>query len=206
MMRRFFYWLLRLVLLAALVLVIWAGWYVYRKGFTKKWRQFVSAEFRKRGVEISFSRLTLDPVHGLVARDVVIVDTKDHKKLAVINRIALDINFNNFLRGKPFLKGLDLRDARLSLPLDPSDPVEPDDCAVAFERASAASAVESDFPEPGGGADVRIPCHRFRTAHQSRRLSSGGTGRWRWYGRFGETREAGPVADRSDHTIERPAV
>ncbi|MEI8343288.1 MAG: hypothetical protein WCH43_17340, partial [Verrucomicrobiota bacterium] len=126
MMRRFFYWLLRLVLLATLILVVWAGWYVYRKGFTKKWKQFVSTEFRKRGVEISFSRLTLDPVHGLVARDVVIVDTKDHaKQLAVINRIALDINFNNFLRGKPFLKGLDLRDARLSLPLDPSDRSSP---------------------------------------------------------------------------------
>jgi hypothetical protein len=121
MMRRFFYRLLRLILLAALVMAIWAGWYVYRKGFTKKWRQFIATEFHKRGVEISFSRLTLDPVHGLVARDVVIVDNKDsNKTLAVINRIALDIDFISFMRGKPFLKALDLLDARLSLPIDPS--------------------------------------------------------------------------------------
>ena len=126
MNRRFFNRLLRILLLATLITTIWAGWYVYRKGFTRKWRQFVATEFHKRGVEIAFSRLTLDPVHGLVARDVVIQESRDPTKtMAVINRIALDINLNNFLRGKPFLNALDLRDARLSLPIAPSDPASP---------------------------------------------------------------------------------
>lgn len=126
MLRRLFYWLIRLVLLMSLVTTIWACWYVYRKGFTTKWKRFVSAEFHKYGVEISFSRLTLDPVHGLVARDVVIVDSHDStKKLAVINRIALDIDFINFARRKSFIKALDLLDARLALPLDPAVPSGP---------------------------------------------------------------------------------
>ena len=126
MKRRIFYWLIRLTVVAALALTAWAGWYVYHKGFTRKWRQFVTAEFHKRGVEISFTRLTLDPVHGLVARDVVIVDSADrNKRLADINRIALDINIINFLRGKPFIRALDLLDARLSLPLNPSNRTSP---------------------------------------------------------------------------------
>ena len=126
MPRRFFRRLFRFILLATLIFSIWACWYVYRKGFTRKWRQFVAAEFEKRGVEISFSRLTLDPVHGLVARDVIIGESKDHREtLARINRIALDINLNNFLRGKPFINALDLHDAHLWLPLSPTDPASP---------------------------------------------------------------------------------
>jgi len=126
MTRRFFRRLLRFLLLATLIVSIWACWYVYRKGFTRKWRQFVTAEFQKRGIEISFSRLTLDPVHGLVARDVIIGEFKEHREtLAVINRIALDINLNNFLRGKSFINALDLHDARLTVPLIPADPASP---------------------------------------------------------------------------------
>ena len=105
---------------------LWGGWYAYNRGFTKKWRLFVESEFHKRGVELYFSRLTLDPFQGLVARDVKIFDAKDHTKvLAVINRIVLDINYGNLVHGEPFLNGIDLRDARLVLPVDPADPDSP---------------------------------------------------------------------------------
>ena len=47
----------RRVLLAFLALLLAAAlgvaWYVYNKGFTRKWRDQVSDEFRKRGVEVS---------------------------------------------------------------------------------------------------------------------------------------------------------
>ena len=48
---------MRRVLLAFLALLLAAAlgvaWYVYNKGFTRKWRDQVSDEFRKRGVEVS---------------------------------------------------------------------------------------------------------------------------------------------------------
>ena len=125
-MRRKLKTILSLFLLLFVVALVWGGWYVNRKGFNRHWRQFVNSEFEKRGLSVSISRLTLDPFHGLVARDVEIYDVKSHHRtLAVISQIVLDINYSNLFRHKPFLNGLDLRDTTLVLPLDPSNPTSP---------------------------------------------------------------------------------
>ncbi len=95
------------------------GWYAYEKGFTKKWRAFVSSEFRKRGVEVSLRQLALDPFRGIVARDLKIYAGRDRRQtLAVVDEMLLVVNFANFFKGEPFLDALDLSDARLSIPLD----------------------------------------------------------------------------------------
>ena len=121
-MRRLARWTIRIAFLLVLAGLVWCGWYAYHFGFTRKWQRYVIDEFRKRGVEISFQRLALDPFAGLVAHDVVIKDSKDSGRvLAAINRIVLDINYGNFIHGLPFINAIDLRDARLSLPLNPSD-------------------------------------------------------------------------------------
>jgi hypothetical protein len=117
----------RRVLLAFLTLlfaaVLGAGWYVYDKGFTRRWRDQVTEEFRKRGVEVSLRRLTLDPFHGLVARELKIFDARDRRRLlAVIDEVQLDVNYANLARGQAFLDALDLREATLSLPVDPGEP------------------------------------------------------------------------------------
>src|SRR5580658_10213096 len=57
-----------------LVFLTGLGRYAYSRGFTRKWREYVTREFRKRGFEISLQRLTLDPFHGLVAKDVLVYD------------------------------------------------------------------------------------------------------------------------------------
>ena len=49
------------VLLAGLGGLLWSGWYVYNRGFTRKWRTQLAAELRRRGFDFSASRLTLDP-------------------------------------------------------------------------------------------------------------------------------------------------
>jgi AsmA-like protein len=122
-MRRRRRWIIRSLSLALVAGLVWGGWYVYNKGFSRTWREYVMSEFRKRGVQISFRRLSLDPFQGLVARDVKIIDPKDEDKLlAVINQIVLDINYGDLLHGQPFLNAVDLRDADLALPLDPSNP------------------------------------------------------------------------------------
>lgn len=111
------------ILLAA---VLGAGWYVYDKGFTRKWREQVSAEFRKRGVEVSLRRLTLDPFRGLVARELKIYDARDRRRLlAVIDEVQLGMNYASLARGQVSLDSLDLREATLSLPVDPTQRQSP---------------------------------------------------------------------------------
>ncbi len=114
------------VLLAFLALLlaaaIGAGWYVFDKGFTRKWREQVSEEFRKRGVEVSLRRLTLDPFRGLVAKELKIYDASDRRRLlAVIDEVQLGVNYANFTRGQVALDSIDLREATLALPVDPSE-------------------------------------------------------------------------------------
>ena len=111
--------LILLTLLAAALLG--AGWYAYDKGFTSKWRGLVTNEFRKRGFEVSLRRLTLDPLRGLVAKEVRVYETKERKRtVAFIDEMVLQVNYANLVRGKAFLDALDLRDATLSLQLDPA--------------------------------------------------------------------------------------
>ena len=106
-----------------LIALSFGMWYASQRGFTSKWRGYVREEFHKRGLEVTLRRLTLDPLRGLVAKDVRVFDAHDKKRtLAVIDEMVLQVNFANLIRGQPFLDALDLHDANLSLPLDPQKP------------------------------------------------------------------------------------
>ena len=118
---------MRRVLLTLFVLLLATAlgglWYASKKGFTSKWRGYVREEFHKRGVEVTLRRLTLDPLRGLVAKEVRVFDAREKKRvLAEIDEMVLQINYANLIRGKTFLDALDLHDANLSLPIDPQKP------------------------------------------------------------------------------------
>lgn len=115
-MRRLVYRSSQILLLLMLGLVLWSGWYLSHKGLSRRWRKQLIAEVHKAGVEISFRRLTLDPLRGLVARDVRVMDPH-RRALATINSVVLDINYANLLHGQPSLHSVDLREASLVLPL-----------------------------------------------------------------------------------------
>ncbi|CAN5271461.1 hypothetical protein BH20VER2_BH20VER2_07600 [soil metagenome] len=117
---------LRLLLIALLVFFGWGAWYLANKGFGRQWRTTVAEELRKRGVEASVRRLTLDPFRGLVAQDVRIYDFKnrDHP-IAVISEVSLDINYAALLHRQPFLNALDIRDADVTFPNISGDPRAP---------------------------------------------------------------------------------
>lgn len=120
--RRFY--LILLALLGGGLLA--AGWYAYDRGFTRKWRSFVASEFRKRGVELRVSKLTLEPFRGIIAKNVKIYDARDQRRvLAVIDEMRLVINWANLVQGRTFLDALDLTKATLSLPIDPEKPRGP---------------------------------------------------------------------------------
>ena len=105
---------------------IGSAWYLYHRGFTKQWRLRVTEEFRKRGVEVYLRKLSLDPMRGLVASGVKVLDARDRRRvIAEIDEMSLQVNYANLARGEPFLDALDLREAKLALPVDPSDARSP---------------------------------------------------------------------------------
>ncbi len=112
-----------LLLLAGLLAIglLVVGWYAANRGFTQKWRRFVALEFHKRGVELSLNRLTLEPFRGIIAKQVRIYDKGDHRRIiAFVDEVRLVINFANLFQGHTFIDALDLRDANVAVPLNPS--------------------------------------------------------------------------------------
>ena len=125
-MRRLLKTVLRVVLVTLVILIGWGGWYIYHRGFTRDWREYVNSEFEKHGLSVSITRLTLDPFHGLIARNVEVYDvTGRHRQVATIEQIVLDIDYSHLLSHKPFLNGIDLRNTKLTFPVDPADPASP---------------------------------------------------------------------------------
>ena len=121
-------WLRRLTLLAVALAfcsaaLLWAGWYVYNRGFTRKWREQLAAELRRRGFDFSAARLTLNPFEGLVAEDahLYLLDAH-HTHVALHRPRRRGHRPRNLIQNKPFLNSLDLRGARLTLPVDMADP------------------------------------------------------------------------------------
>ncbi|MDQ6655467.1 MAG: hypothetical protein M3Y80_06620, partial [Verrucomicrobiota bacterium] len=117
---------LRLAIAGAIALLLWGGWYIANRGFSREWRTTVADELRKRGVEASVRRLTLNPFRGLVAQDLRIYDFRNRDTpLAVISEVALDINYAALLHRQPFLNAIDVRDADVTFPDASGDPKAP---------------------------------------------------------------------------------
>ena len=116
----------RLFVLAVLVGAFWGAWYLANKGFGRQFRYKVVEELRKRGVDASVRRLTLDPFRGLVAQDLRIYDFRDRQRpVAVISEVSLDINYAAIFHRQPFLNALDIRDANVTFPNLIGDPNAP---------------------------------------------------------------------------------
>jgi hypothetical protein len=113
-------WPLLFLLIGALA---WISWYGYARGFGRRWRGQLEKEFDRYGLSIDVNKLTLDPFHGLIARDVAIFDSKSGDTLlAEINNISLDINYANLFQHEPALNAVDLSGARIVIPVDPRKP------------------------------------------------------------------------------------
>jgi hypothetical protein len=114
---------LNCLLFLAVAAMVWTAWYAAKRGLTRSWRERVFAEFRLRGIEVTFKKLTVDPLRGFVARDVAVYDATDRKRvLAEIDRLTLNLDWNRLVRRRTFVTALELNDARLSLPLDRRNP------------------------------------------------------------------------------------
>jgi hypothetical protein len=117
---------LQIVLVLLLLAIGGTLWYLNRKGFTKSWREWLVDELRSRGFEVTFSKLTVEPFRGLVAKEVKIFQNASRKRvIAKVDEIVVEANYAHAARGEPFLNALTLVDASLELPLDPRRPDGP---------------------------------------------------------------------------------
>ena len=129
--RRFLQIIFLLLLLTAGI----GGRYLYNRGLTKSWRELVVAEVRKHGVEVSFTRLTVRPFRGLVAKDVKFYDSPARNRvIAHMNEMVIEANYANAAKHKPFLDALTLVDTTLRIPLDSRNPFGP---AIRVDRLNA---------------------------------------------------------------------
>lgn len=113
-----------------LVLLLLSGggfaWYLNQRGFSQSWREWIVRELRDRGAEVSFSKLTVEPFRGLVARDVRLYATPERKKvLAHVDEMLIEANYAHAARGEPFIEALTLVEASAQLPIDPTKPDGP---------------------------------------------------------------------------------
>ena len=137
-MRRF----IQIILLLVLLVGGGGSWYLYERGLTRPWRDLVIEELRRRGVEVSFGSLTVEPFRGLVAKNVRVFDSpKRERTLAQVNEMIVEANYANAVRGKPFLDSLTLVDAALQIPLDTKDPTGP---TVTVEKLNTRIVLPAD--------------------------------------------------------------
>ncbi len=120
-------WIRRLFLTICLILtgvVIWLGIYARTEGFTDSWRNAIEREFEKRGYVVEIGKITLGAFRGLVAEDVKFYhDSSREREIAVIDDVYLDVDLSKILNKEILINTLDVDDASILLPLDPSDPL-----------------------------------------------------------------------------------
>ena len=87
-------------------------------GLPSPWKNRLLRELASRGLEVDVKKITLDPLGGLVARDLVVYrDTTRGEERLRVREVGLTPNWLAWRRGEPFLSGARLREAHISWPL-----------------------------------------------------------------------------------------
>lgn len=94
-------------------------------GVPESWKNRFVRELSLRGLEVETRKLTIDPLGGLVARDLVVYrDAARKEERLRIGRVELNLNWLSWRAGEPILSGARLRDAHVAWPLGEGVEVE----------------------------------------------------------------------------------
>jgi hypothetical protein len=94
-------------------------------GVPDSWKNRFVRELSLRGLEVETRKLTIDPLGGLVARDLVVYRDAGRKEERLrIGRVELNLNWLSWRAGEPILSGARLRDANVAWPLGEGVEVE----------------------------------------------------------------------------------
>lgn len=111
----------RIFVITCLILVgllVWAGIYARKQGFTNSWRVAIEREIENQGYYTDIGKLTLGAFRGLVAEDVrFFIDPNRTVEVAILNDIYLDVGLERILNKRISINTLDIRDGRLTIPI-----------------------------------------------------------------------------------------
>jgi hypothetical protein len=105
-------------LLAGIGFVIWAN----QTGLPATWRATIEQELSKHGINATIGGLSLHPLKGIVAREVVLFsDPGRQQEFCRLDRLLIDVDKTKIARGVVFLTKIEISEANLSLRIAPDN-------------------------------------------------------------------------------------
>lgn len=112
-----------LILFALIPLAAGVLYWANKTGLPDEWRQAIEQEISKHGAHVQIASLTYEPLRGFVAKDVrIYAEPERIHEISRLERVQLVLNNSRLARGEFRLSKVELRNARLSLPVDPKNP------------------------------------------------------------------------------------
>ncbi|MEX1115599.1 MAG: AsmA-like C-terminal region-containing protein [Akkermansiaceae bacterium] len=115
--------LLFLLIVSAVVAGFGSLWWANRTGLPDSWRSLIEREASKQGAFLEIGSLRYIPLRGVIATDVrVFFDPEHLSELSRLEQVVLDFDKTKLARGILHLTRVELKDVRLTLPVNPKDP------------------------------------------------------------------------------------
>jgi len=115
-----------LLVAAALVTACGLLWWANRTGLPESWRTVIEREISKKGVHVKIARLSYLPLRGVIASKVRVFSDPAHRhEVSRVESVLLDFDKPKLARGIIDIVKIELKDAQLTLPIDPRDPQSP---------------------------------------------------------------------------------
>jgi hypothetical protein len=98
-------------------------WWANHTGLPESWRATIEHEISKQGAYVKIGALSYLPLQGVVASKVkVFSDAAQTHEISRLESVLLDFDKTKLARGLVRVTKIELKDARLLLPVDPNDP------------------------------------------------------------------------------------
>lgn len=92
-------------------------------GLPASWRMAIEQEISKRGIHIEVGSLSYIPLRGFVASKVrVFAEEERLNEISKLERVQLVLDYTSLANGKFRLRKIELRNAELSIAVDPNEP------------------------------------------------------------------------------------
>jgi hypothetical protein len=98
-------------------------WWANQTGLPESWRALIEREAEKQGAFLEIGSLRYIPLRGLIANNVHVFSDPEHLwKLSQLEQVVLVFDKSKLARGIFQLTKVELKDAGLTLPVNPKDP------------------------------------------------------------------------------------
>jgi hypothetical protein len=106
-----------------IVAAIGTLWWANRTGLPDSWRALIERELGEEGLHMRIGSLSYLPLRGVMATDVRVFSDSDMRhEIWHLEHVLLDFDKTKLARGEVHLNKIQLRNARLALPLDEANP------------------------------------------------------------------------------------